>query len=374
MGRQEWQVVNIDRRESHGWWGKLGECLFDGSARALNHTLRIPPTLPDCDDLVFPFKPGALCDAATPRRGAIYFPQTASQSSLLVNLPVEMIWEIYLQIDDLSDVVCLTMTCQRMWNIGRRKIYDSVVSLVGFSWAGDRIVCLGDQSEQGDIPDDERLLTPEEEKKFTGFDEYGQECSFYNYPFRGIPHLAWSRRAGGTFRMRDFVPRFLVPSRIISTPDDEFHIKSLHSLVDVIYNTPPPVHPAVLRNLSRHQYIPESTLIAWREKTELDNADEVGFGEIVLSRICFSTDPSVAMTYDGNIHRGVWAGDRFDIVASDWLGGDDAAAWTDISAEVLKEVEGIWRSEYESDGSSESSWSEDEGDNDENDTQVCSCM
>jgi hypothetical protein len=81
----------------------------------------------------------------------------------------------------------------------------------------------------------------------------------------------------------------------------------------------------------------------------MEEAKRVGFGEIVLSRISFSSDSSVSMRYAGDIHRGVWAGDRFDIVGSEWLEGldvDTAAAWVDVSDEVLKEVEGIWRSEY----------------------------
>ncbi|KAJ7325769.1 hypothetical protein DFH08DRAFT_711088, partial [Mycena albidolilacea] len=73
----------------------------------------------------------------------------------------------------------------------------------------------------------------------------------------------------------------------------------------------------------------------------------VGFGQIVLSRICFSTDSTVAMAYEGDIHRGVWVGDRFDIVGSEWLEGlEGAVGWTDVSDEVLAEVEAIWRSEY----------------------------
>ncbi|KAJ6506717.1 hypothetical protein C8R45DRAFT_970349 [Mycena sanguinolenta] len=66
-----------------------------------------------------------------------------------------------------------------------------------------------------------------------------------------------------------------------------------------------------------------------------------------MSRICCSSDSSVSMSWDGDIHRGVWAGDRFDFVDAEWLqtAGDDSV-WTDVSDEVLQEMEGIWRSEY----------------------------
>ncbi|KAJ6488968.1 hypothetical protein C8R45DRAFT_993295, partial [Mycena sanguinolenta] len=318
----------------------------------------VAPKLPSCDDLIFPFKPGALCDEATRRRGPIYFPQTAHQNSALVNLHVEMIWEIYSHLDDFSDVVCLTVTCQPMWNIGRRRIYDSVATVVGFSWAGDRIVCLGDYLEEDEIPEHEHLLTPEEAEGFTGVDDEDQEYSFYRYPFRYVSHR------GGTFSAWNLVHNSLLSGRRGSLSDFDSYYHSFHRLVDVGYTAPLPAQPAVLRNLSRHQYIRESALIAWKKESGIARAEDVGFGEIVLSRICFSTNGSVNMVWDGNIHRGVWAGDRFDIVASDWLEGlegEDAATWTDVSADVLKEVGGIWRSEYEPDGINENSYSEDEG-------------
>ncbi|KAJ7196042.1 hypothetical protein GGX14DRAFT_673680 [Mycena pura] len=73
---------------------------------------------------------------------------------------------------------------------------------------------------------------------------------------------------------------------------------------------------------------------------------DIVFGEVVFSRICFSTDPSVSTSYrdEGEIH---WTGDRFDIISAEWLkeletGVVSGAGWTDVSDEVLREVEEIW--------------------------------
>jgi hypothetical protein len=50
------------------------------------------------------------------------------------------------------------------------------------------------------------------------------------------------------------------------------------------------------------------------------------------------------------IHRGVWAGDRFDITSADALDEKDedgrSVEWTDVTDEVLKEMYEIWLSEY----------------------------
>ncbi|KAJ7859197.1 hypothetical protein B0H14DRAFT_3446835 [Mycena olivaceomarginata] len=241
----------------------------------------------------------------TPR--VMYFPRPAAQSSVLANLPAETIFEVYshLKYQGLVDVVCLSITCQSLWNIGRAEIYRLLeIRAVNwnFPWAGDRIICVGDYLRRDDLPDD--VLSPEEVDEFTGLDEDGE----HYYTFHALGSLIF-----------DYEPTSLA-SR--------------------------PTQPAVLRNVSRLQYIRESALVTWkaRAQTEIKETKDVGFGQIVLSRICFSTDSTVAMAYEGDIHRGVWAGDRFDIVGSEWLEG--AVGWTDVSDEVLAEVEAIWRSEY----------------------------
>ncbi|KAF8205303.1 hypothetical protein K438DRAFT_1964379 [Mycena galopus ATCC 62051] len=269
---------------------------------------------------------------------------STTQSSRLLALPVEIIKEIYSSIEYLSDFMCLSMTCQHLWNIGRREIYDCIANTVNFSWAGGRIICVGDYLRNEDIP--EGLLTPDEKEEFTGWDEEEDErYALYQYPFTDIS------APRGRFNMHDFVLHSLVPTQ----PDYQIWAKyylSLLALVDTEYRIPAPTQPSVLRNLSRCVYVREAALIAWRQGIKIDVPREIGFGEIVLSRISWSSEGSVSMTWDGDIHRGVWAGDRFDIVNSDWLeglGDDDtaaAAAWTDVSDEVLKEMEGIWTSEY----------------------------
>ncbi|KAJ7505828.1 hypothetical protein B0H11DRAFT_1851065 [Mycena galericulata] len=350
---QYWKLLNLDRRQTYGSWGKLGEWFFDGAPNCLNGPLRTPTKLPDCDSLIFPFKPGApFLDQWGPsgEPETYYFPKPAPRRLnvlALVNLPVETIHEIFSSIDDLADVFCLSMTCQFLWDIGRRDIYRRVaIMAASYSWAGDRIICVGDYLRTKDLP--ANVLTPEEEEEFLTtmpedeeyLEEDGDRC-LYSYPFDEI-----SRRRG-RFTMDDVLINHGIFKRFICNWRS---LNILRSLCDFEYETPVPTELAVLRNLSRHQYVTESALTAWREgvQAKIEAVKDVGFGDIVFSRICFSTDPSVSMAYDGDIHRGVWAGDRFDLVTSDWLEGLDDAAWMDVSDEVLKEVEAIWRSEYRS--------------------------
>ncbi|KAJ7718385.1 hypothetical protein B0H14DRAFT_3011301 [Mycena olivaceomarginata] len=336
---QYWKVINLDKDETYGGWGKLGECLFNGSPRCLNQSLRVAPTLPDCDSLISPVKPGTLFRDGLElyKDRPTYCPKTAIQSCAFLKFPMETIQEIYSHFHDLADIVCLSLTSQFLWDIGRQELYRHIeMHAARSSWAGDRIICIGDYLDDNDLPDN--VFTPAEEAYFLGEEDH---YTLYDYPFQCIS------RPRCSFNVADVFMHAKIFTRMERAWGE---LQIFYALVNRQYTAPEPTQP-VLRNLSRHQYVRESALVRWKDGmlAEMEEARRVGFGEIVLSRISFSSDSSVSMRYAGDIHRGVWAGDRFDIVGSEWLEGldvDTAAAWVDVSDEVLKEVEGIWRSEY----------------------------
>ncbi|KAJ7342861.1 hypothetical protein DFH08DRAFT_962891 [Mycena albidolilacea] len=320
---QDWRLIDLDQRETFGPWGKLGEFLFDGS----------PNYLPPYD-----FADRSELEASQPQQSnspiqaqssydtlrrdrATYFPQRAAQSSILVNLLLEMIQEIYSNVEDILDVVCL-------------------ITAARFSWAGGRIICAGHYLRNYDMLD--HFLSPEKKAEFTlfgdedGLDDRGRpRYTLYSYP--------WHER-GGSFSIEGVFGYYCT---IFKRLGDCLH-EVFESLVDMEYEPPEPVQLAILRNLSRHQYVRESAPIRWREaaQAELKETMDVGLGEVVLSRICFSTDGSVAMVYDGDIHRGVWTGDRLDIVAESEFSDDDRSVWMDVSDKVLKEVDAMRRLRY----------------------------
>ncbi|KIM86342.1 hypothetical protein PILCRDRAFT_86545 [Piloderma croceum F 1598] len=105
----------------------------------------------------------------------------------------------------------------------------------------------------------------------------------------------------------------------------------------------------VLRNLTKNQYVREEAIkVAALESTECkcDRAEPVGFGEVVLSRICWSAEYyGPHRTYSGNHHKGPWAGNRFDISTVEMV-EFKGSQWVDVSDEVSAEMNRIWRSEY----------------------------
>ncbi|KAG9004668.1 hypothetical protein FRB93_010158 [Tulasnella sp. JGI-2019a] len=93
---------------------------------------------------------------------------------------------------------------------------------------------------------------------------------------------------------------------------------------------------SVLCNLSKREYLRQETIKAH---------GRAGFGTFLLARICWSWDPSVSMKYTGGIHRGIWAGDRFEITTIEAMKGG-VTNWKDVSEEMGKEMATIWEIEF----------------------------
>ncbi|KAJ7196022.1 hypothetical protein GGX14DRAFT_473966 [Mycena pura] len=338
---QYWKIINLDKRESHAL-GKLGESFFYGyPSECLNSSLEClePTFLPDTAKR---YRPGEILSPAPSlaRRNhpALYFAKTALRSpepATLVNLPVEIIHEIHSHMDGFHDLFFFSVTCQVLWEIGRGEMHRRVVKLAStHSWAGDRIICVGDYLRNDDIP--ASLLSAEEKKDFLVTREENddedendddEECRLYHYPWTEIHYSPLPRKDVALDRLSDRCDTYL----------DDLDEQVVSQLCDFKSLKQPALR--VLRNFTRQQYVRESAIL------DLQNEyDHIGFGEVVLSRICLSSDPSTNMA--GDIHRGVWAGDRFDVVSAEWLVTDAAGGWTDVSNEVLKEVEAIWKYQY----------------------------
>ena len=111
----------------------------------------------------------------------------------------------------------------------------------------------------------------------------------------------------------------------------------------------------ILRNLSRNEFMHGKTFKEFQrhycEKHSntlaVHKFENVGFGEMVVIRTRWSSDPSIAMRYEGNLHCGAWAGDRFDIVPEDeFVVANKEGKWKDVSEGVLAELLAVRESEY----------------------------
>lgn len=361
---QYWDIINLDKREKVSDFSEKLACyLIDDRPNGFAMRLLPPkwnsspvflPTSSMKSNLPIRIHPSRRCVYCSPfidemvrdfARGMTY-------------LPVELIDEIFVIIPELPDVVCLGLTCQTLWNIGRRRMETHVQQIAEeYSWAGDRIICVGDYLKGGDLP--EGVLTDEEiaelsdpaSKTVAPADDHETTtpetpASLYRlkgeYASSKDPYMVLSRfhikLLAGFAWPRTHYPRF-----------NEADIAIFHQLCDEnAWNFSTTERPFyALRNLSRHMYVSER---AWSQETAVSGLGRVWFGHFVLIRICWSSDPGTNLSCRDDISRGVWAGDRFDIVAEDDFLDElkespDPVTWKDASDEVFREVERIWEAD-----------------------------
>ncbi|KAA6406431.1 MAG: cytochrome P450 [Lasallia pustulata] len=349
--------------------GKIGEYLSDGSPSFIAMQLAFPVTdwIETCNDRAF-----------------LEHGSARAPPSPFMSLPLEIHRMIFSYLGDYADVFCLSLVDLYFWRIGRAELIHKVLSVL-CPLANRALICVGDytSTEFPDYP--AGLLTPDEvEELQAGLDsddedEENEVSCTYNGP-ENLYHLAGARY--------NYIAKASGPEAIC-WPDRRFHFmrsgldelirlydrakgvwRGMTRLSDIAKGNlrafPEPERSQVLALASPEleHYFPKNKKWVLRNLTtkEFVTADAValkpnfvegpliyglGFGEVVLSRICWSSDPAVGVSDELLFHKGVWAGHRFDIVTTEKLqmergeGGGDL--WKDVSEEVVKEMETIWR-------------------------------
>lgn len=250
----------------------------------------------------------------------------------LSRLPNELLDMIFQNLD-IDHVFVLGLQSPNFWNVARQHIWAYLVSSCGH-WAGNRIVCVGNSSESEDYPPN--VLTESEKAEFdeepwvsrldnlfdlanTRYQEVREWQSDLAHSLIGHATMLgeWLRLPGSS------------QSRII---DDLLSYK----LSDLY----PEDQPWVLRNLTTQEYVRSEAIAIKPEHVHGPNIDFLGFGQVVCTRICWSTDD---WSEYGEMHRGVWAGHRFDVTTLDRLkhGSMECTEWKDVSEEVMDEMERV---------------------------------
>ena len=274
---------------------------------------------------------------------------------------------IFDHLDTYADVLRLGVTNSSVWECGEYRIRD-LYQQEKAPWKGHRLICLGDYVQ--DLPDHLNNATSLCELATTVGYSY-RDCHVW---FEADANEKWTRRLGklaqGIYENVvevDLQTDYQLLEDVRSVPGATAWVDDLYTFDR--YRTPgrhrcdigaidsdedakeveeylePPEPVMVLRNLSKRVYLRSDTL-------PFVAHDPVwGFGRAVLSRICWSTDGSVSMICKGDIHRGVWAGDRFDVVELDDFGASigeiESSGWKDVTSEVREELITLWRSNNE---------------------------
>lgn len=286
------------------------------------------------------------------------------------SLPTEIHLMIFSHLTSYSDVFCLSLTTLYLWRLGRRRLKQFFTSTLS-RLANKAIICNGSHSttEYSDYP--ANLLTADEEAEL----EAGLALNEVEGSESGVPQslydLAEIRYCKIELLSRQNFPsstQLILDPHIQSskekTTDRKKTIFSLE-LAELESQGFPPyersqvlslAHPDyerfypkerewVLRNLTAREFVRADAIAIKKEHVQGPEIQGLGFGSIVIARICWSSSPRTGILhgYKGGVHRGVWAGHRFDITTVEKLEEDGKEQWKDVSEEVMKEVEVIWK-------------------------------
>ncbi|KAL1746819.1 hypothetical protein HDZ31DRAFT_33386 [Schizophyllum fasciatum] len=316
---QDWAIVDMDSRvQCH--IGKLGESLFHTGSQVRQMLWKKPPVPPFARKMKPSRQEGS---AMAPRR-------------LLLALPNELVDMIFdLLGKDWNALVSLSVTCCAMWEIGIRHLHKYFVKVrAKRSSSGHRLLCLGDYTDAGDLPP-HLQLTKAEKRKFASSAEHTLCDLTDKFRWMGRDDLRSNLIYGSGRRLHreqavSDILEELLPREERMPPDDVL----------------------VLRNLSKRVYVSGKAVAAFNarmgKKYECYGSMAC-LGSAALVRICWSSSSSTNTPYRGPLHRGVWAGDRFDIVSEEMFeherGDDQPQPWADVSKEVLAEFKAIWVAE-----------------------------
>ncbi|TFY75240.1 hypothetical protein EWM64_g8771, partial [Hericium alpestre] len=257
------------------------------------------------------------------------------------------------------DCVCLGLTCRLLWSVARLHVKKRYVEDALGSWAGDRMICVGAGSMRDD-PLPPGLLTEEEESEWKApLPTEGCRCGEEHEPNKLVDNLYSWAGCAFTDEMTPAKVRSKLEQRAVHDSwrrhfdwDDYGLLKSVLDIPQKpVVQEVKLARPLVLRNLSRKLYVREDVVDQFMDENQhllSRYEDGIGLGHVILMRVCWSSDEDVAMVDPIGIHRGPWAGDRFNFVtAKDFRtvesrDDDQAVKWTDVTAEAVRDIKLLW--------------------------------
>ncbi|UKZ84818.1 uncharacterized protein TrAFT101_000705 [Trichoderma asperellum] len=311
--------------------GTLGVILFNGSASSLVRLLAVP------------VRPAPIW---TPPVDGLGHAQL-DQPPPLLDLPSELHWRIFQHVGTIQDVLGLGLAYPSLRGMAQRQLQDHFRLLFG-RWANHKIVCVGEYVEAHDYPPG--LFSDEELQDISQWEHqaYSEDTeetiwitpsTLHDFTRSGVSDIQKEPcMRGEIFRLREYLSlrQWCTSAGMINIglrprSDREFF---------------PTNEPWILRNLTQKQLVRAEAIALKPEFIHGPDINILGFGEVLLSRICWSSSPAFGIEDPTNICRGVWAGHRFDITTlarhQEETAGDND--WVDASDEVAQEIATIWQS------------------------------
>ncbi|KAG6067149.1 hypothetical protein E4U32_004525 [Claviceps aff. humidiphila group G2b] len=345
---QGWKIAALDSKKvlykSHV---KLGEFLCEPSGgEDLERALAVP---------VVPTYHDSRLENVKSRHSAAGVGTIDRKPGSFSQFPTEIHRLIFEQCydDDLKSVIFLGATSQYFWSIAREYVVRDFMESLGV-WAGQQLITVGDYVKVDDHPpglfateedkenllkrrpEDDELGDEESEDEFYQLSEDQQTLTLYERIDRSFTELPRAR-----YRASDVDGYYSILDALAQDP-------CYRTVTDVFFMERDDFYPRdevwILRNLTTQQYVRREPLELEPGLAHGPFVRGIGFGGVVLSRISWSSDNSTALNDPtGRIHRGLWAGHRFDITTmtrhEKLTAGQN---WTDVTEEVVEEVNAIW--------------------------------
>ena len=350
---QWWYPISVDNAETTGHLGKYWEFMFDGSADCLIDLLALPvvPGLAESSKSSTSPRDVPGAESSSNVDDSAFIPQG---QPCLVTLPNELLIEVFDRLD-LGSCVRLCFTSVQLWEVGWPYVQRRITTYMG-TWAGSRIICLGDECAQQDLPTG-FLTTEEWEILDQGLPEDQTEYDDSD-PENSEPGDRGSDNAAtepGPASLLDFFDRGF--REIYTEPvypleycdDDDLLFKKAFRLpaskqdkaIGLLLGRDrkdyyPNTETWILCNLITQEYVQGDEI--WAALGEPGpspcglHSGFPGLGEALLYRICWSTQSREGLT------RGVWAGHRFEICTKTRHAARSSEGWTDVTSEIITEL------------------------------------
>lgn len=245
----------------------------------------------------------------------------------LFNFPSEIHHQIFSFLDIVEDVLRFSLTNQYFWAVGLSHIEEHIVDSLA-PWAGQRIICVSDKSDPRDFPPNILSATEAEEvKELNKVNDLDTFSIWHNY----------KKVSGPTLSQR--LQRWFLEYEASHHMGSATRAEIMMGLDPEILEFYPRHQRWILRNLTTREYVRGEVIALKGEFIHGPQIEIFGFAAVLISRICWSTEPEKIGGGD-NIIRGKWAGHRFDITPLAWLKEEhDGEGWKDVSNDILREID-----------------------------------
>ncbi|KAF8577915.1 hypothetical protein K439DRAFT_1664000 [Ramaria rubella] len=310
---------------------------------------------------------------------------TQLQEAFILTLSPELLDLIFKNIPDLLDILCLSFSCSMLWSIGYRHAGVAYLDTFAGDWVDTPIICVGDYVK--DYPDgflSEDVLEAMRAEHVSESDEDVSQLNLYSLAMGFERQNDQYKDAFSVpTAMEERVTKKLWEEHCVRCEEEQREVIPLHEWdyrsklgwfnrekLSLSRNFPPGFRDEIykllkfankipnnltwtLRNMSKKEYVTANRISQITKDFTKGGCyndgpyiDGIGLGHVLLSQICWSSDPSKAMDDsldDINLTRGRWAGDRFDITSQP-VPSDEG--WKDVSEDMVRIIEIIWDSEY----------------------------